>query len=103
MVLVLLATAAPATASLQGAGSSDMRSYAALGAYVKGEPSDGGRGASPANSGREGPGGESKPASVVPRNRRPESWAPWEDVNLRNYKPIQVGPVWTCALDKVWP
>jgi hypothetical protein len=33
-----------------------------------------------------------KPAAGVPKNRRPDSWAPWEDVALGQYKPIQVGP-----------
>ncbi|WIA10783.1 hypothetical protein OEZ85_010952 [Tetradesmus obliquus] len=31
-----------------------------------------------------------KPAAGVPKNRRPDSWAPWEDVALGQYKPIQV-------------
>jgi hypothetical protein len=36
-------------------------------------------------------GAASKPAAGVPKNRRPDSWAPWEDVALGQYKPIQVG------------
>jgi hypothetical protein len=32
-----------------------------------------------------------KPAAGVPKNRRPDSWAPWEDIALGQYKPIQVG------------
>lgn len=34
---------------------------------------------------------DQKPATTgVPKNRRPDSWAPWEDVNLGQFKPIQV-------------
>lgn len=34
---------------------------------------------------------EQKPVTTsVPKNRRPSSWTPWEDVNLGQYKPIQV-------------
>ncbi|KAF6264248.1 hypothetical protein COO60DRAFT_1698474 [Scenedesmus sp. NREL 46B-D3] len=35
-------------------------------------------------------GAAQKPAAGVPKNRRPDSWAPWEDVALGQYKPIQV-------------
>jgi hypothetical protein len=36
-------------------------------------------------------------AAGLPRNRRPESWAPWEDVNLGHYRPVQVC-VRVCAM-----
>lgn len=43
--------------------------------------------------------GDHKPATTgVPKNRRPDSWAPWEDVNLGQYKPIQVDGVCSTAV-----
>jgi hypothetical protein len=81
--------AAPTTGHLAGAGES--RSHGTP--YIKYEYGDDRRGVSPSSSFREGASSEGKgPANnLLPRNRRPESWAPWEDVKLGNYRPIQVG------------
>jgi hypothetical protein len=50
---------------------------------------DGG-GGGPTSSG-EAAAAAPRPAAGIPRNRRPDSWAPWEDVALGQYKPVQVG------------
>lgn len=80
----LFPAAAPTTGQLGHTSSADARSLPTFGGYIKGE-----REGSPSGS-RGDAISEGKAASVIPRNRRPESWAPWEDVRLGNYKPIQV-------------
>jgi hypothetical protein len=89
VLLCLHPAAAPTTGHLAGAGES--RSHGTP--FIKYEYGDDRRGVSPSGSFREGASSEGKgPANnLLPRNRRPESWAPWEDVKLGNYRPIQVG------------
>lgn len=85
--------AAPTTGHLAG---TDTRSAP----YIKYEfGGDERRGVSPSSSFREGASSEAAKATnnLLPRNRRPESWAPWEDVKLGAYKPIQV----LCLLAKL--
>jgi hypothetical protein len=34
----------------------------------------------------------------IPRNRQPGTWAPWQDVPLGQYRPIQVRGACCCSL-----